>query len=159
MSKPSILIVPGSFALPYIYDEVIAAVAAKGYEIRAIHIPSIGLSAGKGREGPLPSMYDDAAFIANEVEKLADGGKDVVLVGHSYGGVPVTESTKSLGKQERLQNGKTGGIVRIAYMTCLTPALGASAISMLAGVPKEQSIEMKIDVCSHSLVSLVHFSS
>lgn len=147
MSKPSILLIPGSFGLPEFYDPVVNAVAAKGYEIRALHYPSVGLKTGP-REGAPPTMHEDAAFIAKETEKLADEGKDVILIAHSYGGVPATESAKGLGKEERQKQGKKGGIVNLAYMTALVPAVGASAASLLAAVPEDQRLELKIDVRS-----------
>jgi hypothetical protein len=147
MSKPSILLIPGSFALPSFYDNIVDAVAAKGYEIKALHNPSSGIAPNEGREGAPPTMYDDAANIAKEAEKLADEGKDVILVAHSYGGIPTSQSTKGLEKEERQAQGKKGGIVRIAYMTCLVPPVGGSAGSVLAGVPEDQKIDLKIDVC------------
>ena len=91
-------------------------------------------------------MYDDAALIAAEAEKLADQGKDVIIVGHSYGGVPVSQSSKALGKEERKAQGKTGGIVQLAYMTCLLPAIGKSAKDVLGEVPKENQVHQAIDV-------------
>lgn len=144
MTKPSILIVPGSFGLPEFYDPVVDAVAAEGYEIRALHLPTVAPKTGP--EGPPPSMYDDAALIAKETEKLADAGKDVILVAHSYGGAPMSESTKGLGKEERKKQGKTGGIVNLAYMTTLVPAVGATASSVLADVPAELRLDLKMDV-------------
>lgn len=148
MSKPSILIVPGSFALPEFYDEVVTPMAAKGYAIKAIHLPSVGLKTGP-REGEPPTMYDDAAFIAKEVTKLADEGKDVVLIAHSYGGAPTTESTKGLGKAERQKAGKKGGIVRLAYLTALVPDVGQPAGAILAEVRKENRTD-PIEVCHSS---------
>ena len=146
MSKPSILLIPGSFALPEFYNSVVDAVVAKGYEIRALHLPSVGLKTGQGREGELPTMYDDAAFIAKEAERLADEGKEVILIGHSYGGVPVTQSPKGLGAKERQMQGKLGGIVSLAYITSLVPAVGTSAAGVVADVPKEHQLDLKIDV-------------
>lgn len=150
MSKPSILLVPGSFALPEFYNELFDMVRAQGCEIRGLHKPSVGLSAGEGRPGPPPTMYDDAAYIAKEVEKEADQGRDVVLIGHSYGGVPVTESAKGLSKKERAAQGKKGGLVNIAYMTCLVPAVGASAVDVLSKVPDEFKTPMNIGVSGFS---------
>lgn len=146
MSKPSILLVPGSFGLPEFYTPVLDAVTAKGYQIQGLHLPSVGLSTLKGREGPPPTMYDDAAFITKEAMKLADEGRDLILIGHSYGGVPVTQSLKGIGKQERQKQGKKGGVVNIAYMTCLVPALGGTAASVLADVPEKYQVHMTIDV-------------
>jgi alpha-beta hydrolase superfamily lysophospholipase len=146
MSKPSILVIPGSFSLPKFYDTVMDPVAAQGYEIRGLHLPSVGLSADAGRPGAPATMYDDAAFIAAEANKLADEGKDVILVPHSYAGVPTSESLKGLSKEERQKAGKKGGVVRIAYMTAVVPPVGMAAMGMLADIPKELQIELAVDV-------------
>ncbi|KAI0841801.1 alpha/beta-hydrolase [Hypoxylon sp. FL0890] len=144
MSKPSIVLVPGSFSLPEFYDNILKAVTARGYEIKGLHYPSVGRKTGP-RPGEPPSMYDDAAFIAKEVASLSDEGKDVVLIGHSYGGVPVTQSTKGLTKAERQEQGKKGGIVRLAYMTALVPAVGKSAVSILEKLPAENRVPLGVD--------------
>jgi len=132
MSKPSILLIPGSFSLPEFYDTVVDPVAAKGYEIKALHLPSVGSKPGPTEKEP-PSMYEDAALIAAEVTKLADLGKDVILIAHSYGGVPATESVKGLGKEERQKEGKKGGIVRLAYLTAIVPPVGSPSADVLSG--------------------------
>jgi pimeloyl-ACP methyl ester carboxylesterase len=144
-SKPSILIIPGACGLPEFYDGVMEPVAAKGYEIKALHIPTVGLKTGP-REGYPPSIYDDAAFIAKETQALADQGKDVILIAHSYGGVPTTQSTEGLSKAVRNAAGKEGGIVRLAYMTCLVPAIGEKAMELLMDVPPELQVGLKPDV-------------
>lgn len=146
MSKPSIILVPGSFALPEFYDETVNAVAQKGYDIRALHLPSVGAATGQGREGPLPTMNDDAAFIAKEVEKVADQGKQVVLFAHSYGGVPVTQSLRGLSVKDRQKQGKPGGVVALGYLTCLVPAVGQTAAAILGEVPSDQKLELSVDV-------------
>jgi len=144
MSKPYILIIPGSFSLAEFYDSIVNPLAAKGYEIKAISLPTVGLKTGP-KEEPLPTMYDDAAFIAKEVTRLADEGKHVILIPHSYGGVPTTESMKGLSVEERQKQGKKGGIIRIAYMTCLVPALGKSASEVLESISNEDQIQMRVD--------------
>jgi hypothetical protein len=147
MSKPSILLIPGSFAKPEFYTPVLDAVTAKGYEIKGLHLPSVGLSALQPRPGVPPTMYDDAAFIAKEAEKFADEGKDVIVIGHSYGGIPVTQSIKGLAKEDRQKEGKQGGVVNLAFITSLVPALGESAVDVLVYVPKDQEVGLTPDVC------------
>ena len=83
-----------------------------------------------------------------DTEKLADEGKNVILLAHSYGGVPVTESTKGLRKEERQAQGKKGGVVSLAYMTALVPAVGTSAAGVLADVQDDNRFDLKIDVRS-----------
>lgn len=149
MSKPAILLVTGSFALPELYDGLANAVEAKGIEISIPHLPSVGLKTGP-REGTLPSMSDDAALISREIERLADEGKDVIVLCHSYGGVPATESVKGLTKEERSMQGKKGGVVRLAYMTAMAPAVGVSATGVMPPVPEERKQAMKVDVSRSS---------
>lgn len=146
MSKPSIIFIPGSYVLLPVYQPLFDAVSKAGYEIKGIHPPTVGLSSRQGRDGPAPSMYDDAAVIAQEVEKLADQGKDVILMGHSYAGIPMSQSTKGLGKEERKAQGKPGGIVQLAYISCLVPAIGNSAVSLLSRFPNEKRPLVSIDV-------------
>ncbi|KAI0477409.1 alpha/beta-hydrolase [Xylariaceae sp. FL0804] len=132
MSTPVIVVVPGSFSPPAIYNDFLAGIREKGYEVKALHLPTVGLGPGRGRDGPAPPMEEDAAFIAEEVGKLADAGKNVVLLAHSYGGLPASQCTKGLSLREREQQGKRGGIVRIAYLTAVVPALGKSFGETLA---------------------------
>ncbi len=148
MSCPTILLVAGSFGLPELYDGVVRGAASKGIEVVVPRLPSVGLKTGP-REGELPTMYDDAALIAREIGRLADSGKDVVVVSHSYGGVPATESVKGLTKDQRRQEGKKGGVVRLAYMTALVAAVGMPAMAVLHDVPVENRVEMDADVSRH----------
>ncbi|KAI0140539.1 Alpha/beta hydrolase fold-1 [Xylariaceae sp. FL1272] len=129
----SIVIIPAASALPLIYDTVVHGVSQHGYDIEALHIPSVALHSG-ARDGAPPTMYDDATFIADHVAQLADRGRGVLLVTHSYGGTPGTESIKGLTKAERKSRGKKGGVVGIAYITSIVPELGKPAGAQ-AGLP------------------------
>jgi len=145
MEKPAILIVPGGFTLPELYTGVITHVASKGYSIEALHLPSVGYKTN------VPgTMQDDAAFIASEISKHADEGKDVVIVAHSYGGLPATESTKGLSKIDRERQGISGGLVRLAYISCLILPVGESDASVIMPdnmLPRASPFEIRFDVC------------
>ncbi|KAK5175687.1 uncharacterized protein LTR77_000826 [Saxophila tyrrhenica] len=145
MAKPIILFLPGSFVHISVYQPIFDAVSGAGYVIKGIHPPSIGPASREGRDGPGPNMYDDAAVIAAEVEKLADQGKDVIIIGHSYGGGPVSQSTKGLSKEERKAQGKAGGVVRLGYMTAVVPGIGQSSQNVLEGTRKEGDMPMSVD--------------
>ncbi|KAI1817860.1 alpha/beta-hydrolase [Poronia punctata] len=144
-SKPFILLVTGSFAPPPMYDNFVAAVRERGYEIKVIHSPTVGLGPGVGRDTPPATMYDDAALIASEIEALADAGKEVILVAHSYGGMSATESTKGLSVQERQKAGKKGGLIRIAYKTVLLATPGTSAAEVLSSVGTDGRLALEPD--------------
>ncbi|KXT11246.1 hypothetical protein AC579_6992 [Pseudocercospora musae] len=138
-TKPSLLFIPGSFALPEHYNNIFESIRSQGYEIEGLHLPSVGLKTGP-RQGPPPTMYDDAAYIASKTRPLVEAGKDVILFAHSYGGVPTSQSTLGLTKVEREKEGKQGGIIRIAYMTSVVPPLGGSAGTTMADVPEDQRL-------------------
>lgn len=138
MSKPYILLSTGSFAPPAFYDPLAEEVRSHGYDFKALHLRSVGLGAGQGREGPPPTMYDDAALIAGEIEALADAGREVILMAHSYGGIPATESTKGLSVRERQKQGKKGGLVRLAYNTVLLTTPGKAAADVLPPPPADK---------------------
>ncbi|KAI1436130.1 Alpha/beta hydrolase fold-1 [Xylaria sp. CBS 124048] len=142
MPKLTIIIVPGSFAPAYIYDSVVNPVKEQGYEIKALPIPTVGPRPGVTGPGTFTTMYDDAAFIAKEIEALADAGTEVVLVSHSYGGFPATESTKGLSVKERQREGKKGGVVRLAYMTVLLGLPGQSPANVLEDVPSNETAKL-----------------
>lgn len=72
----SILLVHGAFADGSSWVRVIPALQAKGYHVVAVQIP-------------LTSLADDVATVTRAI-KLEKG--PVLLVGHSYGGVVITEA-------------------------------------------------------------------
>ncbi|KAF2489457.1 alpha/beta-hydrolase [Lophium mytilinum] len=127
-TNPTILIVPGSFSPPYFYTPISDSLRAAGYDTYVIYLPSIGR-----KPGPAPTMLDDAAYIADAATKVADEGKDILLVAHSYGGIPATQAIKGLAKTQRKQAGKAGGIVRLAYLSALAPLVGGTAGAALEG--------------------------
>lgn len=147
MSTPSILLVSGSFVQPALYDTLITASVTHNISVLAPRLPSVGLPTGPSPGVP-PTMYDDAALIASEITRLADEGGDVVVVAHSYGGIPATESIKGLSKDERAAQGKEGGVVRLAYMTAIVGDVGVSAAGAQAGMPDQGGLVIDVDVSS-----------
>jgi hypothetical protein len=125
-------------------SRVVDAVALKGYEIQTLKLPTI--PSPNTTLGVPTSMYDDAAYVAQVVEGLANQDKDVLLISHSYGGVPMTQSVKGLSKKDRKKQDKKGGIVRLAYLTSLVPDVGQSGGDVLAKAPPEDQLEFEIDV-------------
>ena len=80
-------------------------------------------------------MYDDAKCIRSEIKNIVeDGGKDVILVLHSYGGIVGTEATdEAFGKTSRESRGLSGGVKQILYMCAFLLPLGDSLGSAFGG--------------------------
>lgn len=136
--KPSIVVVPGAYALPDLYVRVTTRLASLGYEVHTIRLSSVAPS-----DGPLPepgTMYDDAAVIAREINQLVEQGKEVVVLAHSYGGMPASQSIQGLVKREGSEH--AGGVVQLAYMTAVVPPEGKSSVDVLANGP---SMDISVD--------------
>ncbi|KAG6358488.1 hypothetical protein INS49_014372 [Diaporthe citri] len=150
--KPFTLIVPGGMTPAAVYDPVVAEVTRRGHDIRAVQLPSVRLRSETGPVREPPTMYEDAALIAREAEVLADDGRDVIIISHSYGGVPATESVRGLSKAARAKEGKPGGVVRLAYMTSLVPELGAAANEVLTNRPRAAGTSVEMDMDEHGWI-------
>jgi pimeloyl-ACP methyl ester carboxylesterase len=137
MSKPTIVFVPGAFHTPEYYDGVRSLLEEKGYTTTAVALPSVGSTA---------SMSDDAAAIHAVTSKLADAGHQIVLVMHSYGGIPGTQSAKDLGFKGRQEAGKPGGIIALVYLAAYLIKEGMSVFNQAwsADVPDFLKFEVSI---------------
>jgi pimeloyl-ACP methyl ester carboxylesterase len=103
---PTVVLVHGAFAVNSSWDGVIDPLKDQGLEV---------IAAGN----PLRGLASDAAAISDVVASI-DG--QVILVGHSYGGMVVTNV--------RADAGKIAGVV---YIAAFAPDTGESAFS-LAGL-------------------------
>lgn len=136
-SKPVIVFVPGAFSRPSDFDLVSSPLREAGYRVHIVHNPS----SPDILVDPTPSMFDDADNIHQLVETLADEGKDIVMVMHSYGGLPGTQACEGLGKAERLRASKRGGVVRLLYVGAAIAPVGESMAGTLRTEMPLPSIE------------------
>ncbi|MFV8126978.1 alpha/beta fold hydrolase [Streptomyces syringium] len=87
--RPSFLLVHGAWHGAWCWDSVRAALDAEGWRSHAVDLPSANPPADR-YDGARPAgMLDDADSIRDSVRRI-DG--PVVVVAHSYGGVPATEA-------------------------------------------------------------------
>jgi pimeloyl-ACP methyl ester carboxylesterase len=121
-TRPAIVISPGAFCPPVLYEDVASVLRSSGYEVHIVSHRSIGTP-----YSPPPTMYDDAAQIHDLLVSLADQGKEVVLVMHSYGGMPGTEAVKGVSILERKAQGKPGGVSHLLYVAALIAEVGMAA--------------------------------
>lgn len=75
---------------------------------------------------------DDATYIQNNyLDDLISQGKEVVMVMHSYSGIPGTESVKGRTRRNIAALGKKGGVVALVYMAAFLISAGQSVVSSL----------------------------
>ncbi len=92
-------------------------------------------------------MADDAAHIHGVVEALADDSKEVLVVMHSYGGIPGTQAMKSLTGKERKGDGKQGGVTGMVYVTSLLINEGESSEDSFAAFRGDSPGFFRVSVC------------
>jgi pimeloyl-ACP methyl ester carboxylesterase len=104
----NVLLVHGAWVDGSSWAKVIPALESKGLNVVSVQIP-------------LTSLADDVAATKRAIA-LADG--PVLLVGHSYGGVVITEAGN---------DPKVRGLV---YIAAFAPDAGESAVTLLKSVPQ-----------------------
>ena len=80
--KPTIVIAPGAWHLPSAFAGMSRQLQAKGYPTHCPAMPT------NNSQRPDVTMTDDANYLSELLTSLADNGAEVVLVLHSYAGLP-----------------------------------------------------------------------
>lgn len=119
-AKPAIVLVPGSFHFPKHFATFIARLQTRGYEAVAVQLASNFHDRSTPRT---KSHHEDATAIKQTVKSFIDQGKDVVVMCHSYGGLPTTEALAGMKKTEN-----SPGVVHIIYCCAFVPMPGQTAI-------------------------------
>ncbi|KAJ5771855.1 hypothetical protein N7520_002384 [Penicillium odoratum] len=123
----TILFVPGAWHSPDCYDPVVERLEAANYKTSKVHLPSVN---------PPKHYLDfgaDVAQIRTQIEAAANSGQNVVVVVHSYGGVPSNEAIKGLDIKTRQQKGLPGGVTHLFFCCSFIIGEGNSLISAFGG--------------------------
>ena len=123
---PTVVWIPGVCHVPAHFDGVSKILAARGIDSTAIALPTVGAEATTVPPGV------DAKAVRSELEKLVNGeGRELVVVGHSYGGNVLSQVVRGLERSKRAKEGKQGGIVRAVWMTAFVLKEGDSNLAIL----------------------------
>lgn len=139
-AKPTVVFVPGAWHNSEGFEAVAALLKAAGYGYRGLHLPSVTSN------GPFIQSNEDAVFVLQAVTELVEAGEDVVIVMHSYGGIPGSSGAKGLSKEDRAKEGKQGGVIAMVYMTALAVEEGVSMYDAASG---NFAPWIKVHVCQY----------
>lgn len=106
---PTIVLVHGAFTESASWNGVIEWLKAR----RAVDVVAVA--------NPLRSLTGDAAYVRDVIDGI---GKPVVLVGHSYGGMVITQAAAG-----------TDSVVGLVYVCAFAPAQGESAFELSRQFP------------------------
>ena len=111
-SKPDIVIVAGAWHPPAAYDELRKLLESQGYNVHVPYLPTLN-----GSRPPNADLYTDSEAIAKLVTGLADAGRSVSVLMHSYGGQVGTNALCGLSLESRKQQNLPGGVIRLVYFS------------------------------------------
>lgn len=128
--KPAIIIVHGAWSLPSpSYEPLKQQLEGLGYECYLPHLRTSGGDEVRGQ-----TWEADVQVILDTAQPLFDRGREVVIVAHSYGGVPGGAATAGNGVADRARQGKAGGFRQIIYVAAFAiPAPGMDLFAVFGG--------------------------
>lgn len=86
-NRATFLLVHGGNHGPWIWERLQGVLDEKGWASRTVSLPSAVREEAPAE--PLPGVYDDAEVIRKALDDIAG---PVIVVAHSYGGIPATEA-------------------------------------------------------------------
>lgn len=127
-TKPTILIVHGAWHHPGYYSKVIEPLESQGYEVLCPRLPTCNNAIP-----PDQKLSDDVALIRSTVQKLADVGKEVIVLCHSYGGIISTDALYGFSIEKRAEEKLKGGVKAIIFMAAFVPKKGEGLAGIFGG--------------------------
>jgi pimeloyl-ACP methyl ester carboxylesterase len=116
-SKPNIVLVPGAYEDGSMWMKVLRLLQANGFHVTVVPIP-------------LTSLAADAAMVKSVIARQQG---PVILVGHSWGGVVVTEA------------GNESNVIGLVYVAALAPDAGEGSGDSLEHCPHKISMPIHTD--------------
>ena len=132
-TKPCIILIPGAFHTEWVMYPLAAQLKRQGYETRCLGLSTV--------DGPGRTVDDDVKYILERLLEplVVKEEQDIILYLHSYAGFPGSAAIKDLSKQERLANGKDGGVIGLMYQSAFVPEKGKTLLEMVGGHPPWQN--------------------
>jgi len=98
------------------------------------------------------SSHPDARTVAFDAATIRNGlllpqildGREVVLVMHSYGGIPGNAAAQGLSLPERRDAGHRGGIIGLIMLSAFIALTGESLVDCLAGQPHDEWLNFRV---------------
>jgi len=123
-TSPTFLFIPGGWHFPAYFAPLANALANAGYASETV---TLNVNA----DPPLQDLESEIHAILAKLLPLLEAGKQVIVVAHSYGGIPATEAVGRIATSPRL--GIRGSVLRLVYMAAFVPGKGDSMVGMIEG--------------------------
>ena len=125
--KPTIFIIAGAWHRPSAYSSLATHLETAGFPTTTVPLPSVN------------SVTPTAATCAKDADSVREklisaieaDGKDILVIAHSYGGIPTGGASRGLSKASRRQEGKSGGVLGLIYMCAHVVPEGTTVLGYL----------------------------
>ncbi|KAJ3531153.1 hypothetical protein NM208_g9005 [Fusarium decemcellulare] len=149
-NRPVFLFVTGAWHPPACYESLRTELGTSGYECLIPQMPSMGHDTNG------VTWEADKAKVLETAAPYFEDGREVVLVGHSYGGIPATVATEGQGVEERAAKGLKGGFRSIIFLAAFAvPVKGWDLLTTFGGEwpdwqnPGEAYTKNKLSTLNH----------
>jgi pimeloyl-ACP methyl ester carboxylesterase len=130
--KPVFVLVPGAWHLASTFNRITSRLRALSYTCITYDHKAIS------EDPPVASIDVDIAGVRARVVEQLDRGHNVVVVGHSWGGIVTSGALEGLGKLER--GAKESGVVKIVYLCAFVPHENKSVMDIFKGTRDDDHI-------------------
>ena len=129
MSKPTLVLVHGSWHCPQHWDPLIKVLEEQGYKCATVGLPST-----QSPDLPPANLTDDTTAVRKAVLVELERN-NVVVVAHSFGGCPTNNALEDLDHASRTRDGASTAVLAIAFIASIPLPQGLSFLQILGGKP------------------------
>ncbi|PYI09561.1 alpha/beta-hydrolase [Aspergillus sclerotiicarbonarius CBS 121057] len=139
-SKPAVLFIPGGWHVPASYSKLTSFLESRGHDVHVPDLPSMN-----GARPPTADLETDTALFREYTQNLADAGRSVVVIVHSYSGQIASNGLAGLGAATRAQQGLPGGVVHIISLCAFILREGLSMVDVVKHFGQEHLMPLAYD--------------
>lgn len=139
-SKPIFVIPPGAGLQPGHYGLLMHLLMKAGYGAMSSMLPSCGATG-------IMTVEEDAEYIRNRmIRPISDIEEhDVIVLMHSYSGLPGSAAASGLSKEERLKSGKNTSVLGQIYLSSMI-AKGSEGKDLIDTFGGQTPPHIRVDV-------------
>lgn len=139
--KPAIVLLHGIWHSPLTYDKLVSSLRNAGYDVHVPFFPSCS-----GARPPATGLPEDTQLARRLIEMLADQGRSIILLTHSYGGVVGCNAIEGLDIKSRASRGQAGGVAQFIGLAAHIHPKDFSVLDLVREMGNEDLIPLAFEI-------------
>lgn len=140
-TKPTIVLLHGIWHSPLTYDKLTLALRSAGYDVHVPYLPSC-----TGARPPTAGLPEDTQLVRRLIEILADQGRTIFVVMHSYGGVVGCNAIEDLDIDTRASRSQPGGVGHLIGLAAHIHPVNFSILDIVREMGNEDLIPLAFEI-------------